>query len=58
MTGASDAAVGDERVTDARRRVGLPQEGQNFFELSLQILGQYQIGFSDRIEFPTDLKQA
>lgn len=38
MTGASAEAFGAAIVTDARRSVGLPHEGQNFFELSLQIL--------------------
>ena len=38
MTGASDAAVGEERVTEALKRVGFPHDGQNFFELSLHIL--------------------
>ena len=33
-----EVAVGEERVTDARRRVGEPHEGQNLREESLQIL--------------------
>ena len=38
MAGASEEAEGDDIVTDARRSVGLPHEGQNFFDASLQIL--------------------
>ena len=38
MTGALAAAPGAETVMDARRSVGFPHDGQNFFELSLQIL--------------------
>jgi hypothetical protein len=36
--GAFLEAVGDEIVTVARRRVGLPQDGQNFLVWSLHIL--------------------
>lgn len=38
IAGASGDASGDATVTDARISVGLPQDGQNCFELSLQIL--------------------
>jgi hypothetical protein len=38
MVGASEDAEGDDMVTDARSRVGLPQDGQNFFDASLHIL--------------------
>jgi len=38
MAGALGDAVGVAIVTDARRRVGFPHEGQNFFEASLHIL--------------------
>lgn len=36
--GVDEVAFGEESVTDARRSVGLPHDGQNFREESLQIL--------------------
>lgn len=33
-----EEALGEEMVTEARMREGFPHEGQNFLELSLQIL--------------------
>lgn len=36
--GVDEVAVGEERVTDARKSVEFPHEGQNLRELSLQIL--------------------
>jgi hypothetical protein len=41
--GAFLEAVGDEIVTVALRRVGLPQDGQNFLVWSLHILIFYLI---------------
>lgn len=42
IAGALTSASGEAIVTDALSSVGFPHEGQNFFELSLQILGQDQ----------------
>lgn len=39
--GVDELAVGDEIVTEARMRVGFPQDGQNFRDASLQILGRH-----------------
>lgn len=36
--GVDEVALGEESVTEARNSVGLPQEGQNFRDASLQIL--------------------
>ena len=41
--GVDEVAVGEERVTDARRRVGEPHEGQNLREESLQILCSVEV---------------
>lgn len=38
MVGVLGPALGEEIVTEARRREGFPQEGQNLRELSLQSL--------------------
>lgn len=38
MAGVFGSAPGDANVTEARINVGLPHDGQNFFELSLHIL--------------------
>lgn len=46
MTGASDEASGDVIVTEARSRDGLPHEGQNCFDASLQILTKIHQTFS------------
>ena len=36
--GVDVVALGEDRVTDARRSVGFPHDGQNFRDESLQIL--------------------
>lgn len=38
IAGVESVAVGEEIVTDARSKVGLPHDGQNFLVLSLHIL--------------------
>lgn len=46
-----EPAVGEEMVTEARKSVGFPHEGQNFFEESLQILQQLvQVSLSTMVK--------
>lgn len=58
MTGALEEALGEEMVTDALINVGFPQDGQNFFELSLQSLKHDQFMVFKIRSWSTHLKHA